>query len=78
MKKAFTSRENNSFHLVHEIIEAEFREAFRIRLTKDEQIAVALNNSIFREERTFLNSREDSRLRRWMEDRSYWIWYSEV
>ena len=43
MKKAFTSRENNSFHLVHEIIEAEFREAFRIRLTKDEQIAVALN-----------------------------------
>jgi len=44
MKKAFTSRENNSFHLVHEIIEAEFREAFRIRLTKDEQIAVALNN----------------------------------
>ena len=44
MKKAFTSRENNSFHLVHEIIEAELREAFRIRLTKDEQIAVALNN----------------------------------
>lgn len=36
MKKTFTSRENNSFHLVHEIIEAEFRETFRLRMTSHE------------------------------------------
>ena len=43
MKKASTSRENNSFYLIQDIIDREVRDAFRIRLSKDEEIAVALN-----------------------------------
>ena len=36
MKKALTSRENNSFYYIQDIIDTVMREAFRVRMTAHE------------------------------------------